>query len=430
MRTEFDGHTPFTLACANHELGIASILHEAGAVLPDDMDLRQPSLERAVADADLTALQTLFSFSSSAKYVAGPLPPDASPLLIVAIRSLQWVMDDKTQNETDFRPPFIAPSKHIDPGAEALEKYGLIVEFLLLVGEDPNGTDNTGSTALLEALKDNYNAKIVDMLLRHGADVQAVDGSARNALHVAAACGSIPYVKLLLSYKTVLNRKAQDGTTPISLAAANGHGDVVSLLLAEEVLDSPIDSHPQHNWLLLSQCYTAIRSRDIQQAQKLLSQGPPLTFVDRAGRTLLHLAADTGVEELVSTLLSCGIDVNTQDVRGDTALHVAAGSKTPNSAIIEMLVDHGAGLEVRNHEGETHGIQGIPHDALALHLAAYAAIWILSRPWSIAWSQSSASGKHWEKSQVLRSRHCQRGPVSIENRHSSMQHLMVVDELH
>lgn len=372
MCTEFGGHTPFTLACENHELGIASILHEAGSVLPVDMDLRKPSLERAVADADLTALQTLFSFSPSATHVAGPLPFDASPLLIVAIRSLQWVMDEKTQDETDFRPPFIAPSKHIDAGAEAVEKYGLIVDYLLLVGEDPNGTDNTGTTALLEALKDDYNTKIVDMLLRHGANVQAVDDSGRNALHVAAACGSIPYVKLLLSYKTVLNRKSHDGTSPISLAAANGHGDVVSLLLTEETLDSSADSHFLHDWLLLSQCYNAIGSRDIQQAQNLLSQSPPLTFVDRAGRTLLHLAADTGVEELVSTLLSSGIDVNMQDNRGDTALHIAAASKTSNSAIIKMLVDHGAGLETRNHAGDTYEIQRIPHDALALHLAAYA----------------------------------------------------------
>jgi hypothetical protein len=63
--TDFDDHTPFTLACMNHELGIASTIYDAGAVLPDGMNLRHPPLERAIADADLTALQTLFDFSSA-----------------------------------------------------------------------------------------------------------------------------------------------------------------------------------------------------------------------------------------------------------------------------------------------------------------------------------------------------------------------------
>ncbi|KAK5061461.1 hypothetical protein LTR84_008004 [Exophiala bonariae] len=368
QKQKFNGDTPFTLACNNHKLGIASILREAGALLPKDMDLRHPSLETAVANADLSALRILFSFSS-ASHVAGHRRVDDLPLLVVAIRALHWVMDKEHQDETDFRPPFIAPSNQTDP-AEAVERYGSVIDYLLRVGQDPNETDNTGSTALLEALKDDSNIGIVEMLLKRGADGHIIDDAGNNALHVAAACGSIPYVRLFLSHKTDLNQKSHNGTTPISLAAANGHEDVVSLFLAEEIFDSQIDS--QDTWILLSQCYNVIKKGGIEQARSLLAQSPPLTFVNRAGRSLLHMAADAGVEELISTLLSRGIEVDVQDNRGDTALHVAAASKNPNPAVIKLLVDHGADLEIRNYAGDAYGIHRIPHNALSLHMAAYA----------------------------------------------------------
>lgn len=364
---DYNGHSPFTLACMNHDLGIASVLYDAGAVLPDDIHLRQPSLERAIADADLSALQTFFGFGS-ASHVAGNIL-DGIPLLVVAVRSLQWVKDEQNQFESDFRPPFVKPSKHIDP-SEAAEKYGLIIDYLLRVGQDPNDAADNGSTALLEALEYEYNKDIVDKLLVHGANLQASRNDGENGLHIAAASGYIPYIKLFLPYKAALNQKTREGSTPISLAAANGHEEVVRLLLEEDALGTLVE--PEYDWLQLSQCYNAMKIGDTKRAHDLMFPTPPLRFVDRAGKSLLHLAADTGVEHLVSTVISCGIDINKQDKRGNTALHIAAASKTPNPAAIRLLVDSGADLEIRNFSGDSYGISRVPRDALALHLAAYA----------------------------------------------------------
>lgn len=86
---------------------------------------------------------------------------------------------------------------------------------------------------------------------------------------------------------------------------------------------------------------------------------------------MLHHAADSSIPEIVSALLKLDIAVNHQDVRGDTALHVAAKSQNSNSAIINILIDGGADIHTRNFAGEAYGIHRIPHDATALHLAAY-----------------------------------------------------------
>ena len=48
---------------------------------------------------------------------------------------------------------------------------------------------------------------------------------------------------------------------------------------------------------------------------------------------------------MVSTLLILGVDVNAQDIRGDTALHVAAKSQISNVAVIKALIDGGTTQE-------------------------------------------------------------------------------------
>ena len=348
-----------------YELEIASALHLAGGVLPENLDLRQP-LVRAVADGDYNAVQTLFSFSS-ASHVAGT-NMNRIPLLIVAVRSLQWVMDKESQGDSSFRRSFTRPQAST-AASDAPTRYHSVVKFLLSMEQNPNETDRDGNTALLEALEYEYNADMVDTLLDGGADPQISDERGTTVLHVAAATGHDSLVQLMLFHKVNPNCASHDGGTPISRAAANGHEEIVQLLLQDPTFDATTQS--RHDWVRLSQCYNAIKTRNLQQFKDVSTRPLSLAFADRKGQTLLHLAAATGIEEMVSRLLTLGANVNAQDLRGDRPLHIAAASRAPNTAVIRLLINEGADIEAKNYYGDDYGINRLPQDATPLHVAAY-----------------------------------------------------------
>lgn len=290
------------------------------------------------------------------------------PLIICTIRTLQWVMDEQTRGDFDFRRQFSTTGQppSVD---EAPARYVAVVDFLLAAGQNPNATESNGRTALLEALEYEYNHDLVEVLLSNGADVHGCSDDGTSALHVVAASGVPSYVQLVLGKGLDINSISDNGHTPLELAAANGHEDIVKLLLDQPTLDHFLKC--KHDWLLLAQCHGAITSRNLSRFEELASRKPPVTFVDRRGQTLLHLAASTGIAKMVSILLDLGADVTTQDVRGDTPLHVAAASEPAEVAVIESLVAHGASVRAKNFAGTDYGIHRIPHDATALHLAAY-----------------------------------------------------------
>jgi ankyrin repeat protein len=69
---------------------------------------------------------------------------------------------------------------------------------------------------------------------------------------------------------------------------------------------------------------------------------------DHDDKTPLHMAAIMGYFNVVKTLIKFGSDVNAQDKRGNTPLHVATTSK-----IAKELVNVGAKVNSRNKYGDT-----------------------------------------------------------------------------
>ena len=64
------------------------------------------------------------------------------------------------------------------------------------------------------------------------------------------------------------------------------------------------DSTGGHLWL------TAVSNRHVETAKMLLEAGADISVVDEYDNTLLSLAVDRGVEEIVKILLNRNVDVN------------------------------------------------------------------------------------------------------------------------
>ena len=98
----------------------------------------------------------------------------------------------------------------------------------MLAGHSPDERDQSGKTALMYAAK-GTNARVVEMLLDMGADVNAQDEQGETALIVAAGKGHADIVKLLLDRGADVNARDDWGRTALKLAETE---EVAKLLRA------------------------------------------------------------------------------------------------------------------------------------------------------------------------------------------------------
>ena len=167
--------------------------------------------------------------------------------------------------------------------------------------------------------------------------------SKTNQLFDAAQSGDLARVKALLEGDPDLAfSEDKKGRSPSHWAAAEGHKDVVELLLAYKVSISLHDA-------------SAVGALD--QVKELLEGDPGLVFSrDHTGSTPLHFAAYDH-RDVVEFLLANKAEVNSKNNDHETPLHLAAmrGRKD----IVGLLLANEAAVDARNFSGRT-----------PLHLAA------------------------------------------------------------
>jgi ankyrin repeat protein len=160
--------------------------------------------------------------------------------------------------------------------------------------------------------------------------------------------GDAAEVDRLLRTKPALVR-ITDGerNTPLLLAAAHGHGGVVSLLLERGAYAAARDM------LLGTALHAAARHGGVEAVSVLLQGGADQAATDDLGWTPLHLAARFGHHDVVALLLERGAEVNTrcQQPPGWTPLHLAVHFE--QDAAAERLIEGGADRQAPDAYGHT-----------------------------------------------------------------------------
>ncbi|XP_039940232.1 ankyrin repeat and SOCS box protein 10 isoform X1 [Hirundo rustica] len=137
----------------------------------------------------------------------------------------------------------------------------------------------------------------------------------------------------------------QELTTPLHITASRGYTDCLRLLLLR---GAAVDFAPGGKTALHEACAAA--SADC--VRLLLSSGADPEAVSEDGYRPLHLCKSSDSIECVRQLLQHGASVNSQtEEENDTALHVA--SRHGLTEHVQLLLHHGAELEVKNKEGQT-----------------------------------------------------------------------------
>ncbi|XP_052076240.1 uncharacterized protein LOC127714238 [Mytilus californianus] len=239
---------------------------------------------------------------------------------------------------------------------------------------------------LIEAAK-NGDLEAVNKCIQKGALTNYVDQSDNlTALHYASANGHREIVSILLDNGFDLNALTPDGWTILHIAALYGHKEIVSDLLDRglnpnkvtrthgvSVLHCAVENGQKEivSELLHNDCdlhrvtdygrtvlHWAADNGHIEIVSILLDKELDLlNHVDKDGWLALHLAAQNGIMDIVSELLRRGSDSNAVTSDGNTALHLS--SSTGHKEVVTVLLDHAADPNAKNEEGNT-----------ALHLSA------------------------------------------------------------
>lgn len=245
---------------------------------------------------------------------------------------------------------------------KAVERgYRRIIQVLMGYGIDINAQDEYGRSVLFIGIE-------VSLLLELGADVHIQDSEGDTALTLAAAEGKLDQVEPLLDHGANPDTKNEAGDTALTLAA-----DAVTRF--EEWRSYDVEVESTHDATLMA----VIREKNLSTIELLLKRGASVAVKNKAGDTALALAAATAKLDVVKLLLNHGADPHTKNGAGDTALTLAAAAKTTfmrpsyfskeenrivdatliaatveeNLLILELLLNHGASVAVKNEAGDT-----------------------------------------------------------------------------
>lgn len=205
--------------------------------------------------------------------------------------------------------------------AAALGKMDAVRKFLE-AGMGVDADDSEGNTALLQAAKGGH-AAVVDYLITQGADVNYVGSGWDTALISAASSGDVATVRRLLEANAKADQKNEDNWSPLTVAAFEGHSEVVDLLapLSRTTLDDALQ--------------LAALQGHLEVMDRLLNHGASVYARSREGeQTPLMFAAANGHLDAVKLLLGAGANRFALDGEDHTAAEQARDADFPEVAAL------------------------------------------------------------------------------------------------
>ncbi|KOR31084.1 hypothetical protein TI04_02620, partial [Achromatium sp. WMS2] len=179
-----------------------------------------------------------------------------------------------------------------------------------------------------------------------GIDTPAEDGW--SPLNIAALGGQTAVAEYLINAGANVNATVPNGGgRPLFIAAQGGYLAIVKLLVAS---GAQIDAQSNDGGRALTNA--------VQNGHKDV-----VAFLIHAGAKLdalpLAIAAEAGHLDIVQLLIDKKADINATDRVGFTPLHMAA--QKGHRDVAQFLLEHGANVDIRNHAGST------PDDIAHLH---------------------------------------------------------------
>lgn len=217
-----------------------------------------------------------------------------------------------------------------------------VVELLVRAGANVKAVDDRGATALHYAAA---HPAVETLLLSKGASADARDVFGRTALHWAANLAAAEGIEALAGNGADATAADRSGATPLHLAAANGDALAVARLINNGAKVNPVDHFGR------TPLHAAASLNDAETAKVLLSRGANPSAKDAFGITPLHDAARQGRTAVVIVLMAAGATPGATDLSGVTPLHLAA--RDGHESAVQAMLARGANPNARSNAGVT-----------------------------------------------------------------------------
>ncbi|KAH9065632.1 ankyrin repeat-containing domain protein [Lactarius vividus] len=277
-------YSPLAAALRNQHFHVADLLRQHGAVVElasynnrtlldyGHVDAVKWLLEHGASvnlqqkDGRTSPLEAIGTLQGHSRILNASIDHGKSPLHLASsahnsFKTVQLLIqhgaDVTARDNTNSTPLHLASSRG---GTESME-------LLIQCGADVNCQDNENSTPLHRVFKVSPSAKIVqlftphgidvtqagshwfdflwatkaeavEVLLRHGADVNARDGHNWTPLHRASSCGRAESVQLLIRHGADVNARDKSNSTPLHLVSVQRGGIEIARLLLEHGADA------------------------------------------------------------------------------------------------------------------------------------------------------------------------------------------------
>jgi len=210
-----------------------------------------------------------------------------------------------------------------------------------------SGSDQ-GLLSLINAIEDG-KFEMAKTLLNRGVDVNTKDENGQTALHAVSESGDKKGVMFLSTIKGIeIEKEDNSGKTAADLAKSNNHREIYNFLHRESKIRSGSD---RSGGMISREDFELLKTLCTDQNNQL-DKGLLRSITGMQSLLSLINAIERGEFKMAKTLLNGGVDVNTKDENGQTALHVVSESGD-KKGVNFLLTIKGIEIEEKDNSGKT-----------------------------------------------------------------------------
>lgn len=225
----------------------------------------------------------------------------------------------KSTNEQQTALHFAANNMRV-PASQSVGYY------LVDVYADTKVRNTLGQTPLHMVLSTDVNAdrtKMVEYLVKNGADINAQNNQGDTLMHLAVNMRNAEWVETLLKlWYTIFNLtvKNEKGLTPYEYAKQLGFGSIAELFEKEYPKVTTANGRDTNG---LTGLMLAIMRNDLELVKSMATNKTALNLLsnDRYRNTALHIALAGQNIEAARVLVAQGADLNVANARGERPVH-------------------------------------------------------------------------------------------------------------